>query len=410
MASYTDVRYDLEPPPFMLESGSVLSEPVLKTSRCKNPCRAVSNQFAEPVRLAVRLSDQVLGHYNAGTGLFWAQTAKCGQALPPAAVDCMTSPSEEVTFPLGAHCGPSEMVITPDTCFEFYDFSLPAAVPDMLAVSCKDRFPPDVGNLAEFVSWQAVGFPDGWVACPQFLARNVDSGWSVHYMTVSRPRSPEVAHRLCAMDCLASPAIAVGDSVRKLRVQASVLRWVKDAEVNHALSKFADSMPGMAQNLSSAGASTLTWDDVVYDTDANVPRSMMSWGAFAAWLAKDRPSGLHAVPDLDMVCEPLASYIRAVLGIQGMRNGAVGAAAAVVDTKPLLQYNSPQKMSPEQCAHGAALFYWCAIHRDDDTRAMPKITCKRSLELYLRFGYVFLRKRVYHFHSGKRRRGEEVDE
>jgi hypothetical protein len=75
---------------------------------------------------------------------------------------------------------------------------------------------------------------------------------------------------------------------------------------------------------------------------------------------------------------------------------------------PALECNSPQKMSAPQCMHASLLFYWCSIHKDEDTRRIDKTAAKQILEMYLRFGHVVLRKRAYQFHR-KRLLSEGVE-
>lgn len=354
-----------------------------------------------------------MGHYNTDTKTFWQQTAREGQELPPAAVEILAP--KEVSIPRGVLCGNLPCPITSDTCFDFLDFTLPATSPPILAVG----YPPvEVAKLAEVLAeWDEVidALPQPpFQPSAQFAVAATAHKLVVAHIEVPRGRALEISHRLCSRGWYVSVLLQPGDATPKIRVQASLLRWVKDCEVDHALSKFADSMPGMAPSSATPPACRLlTWDDVVYNDDMNVPRSMMSWGMLAAWLAKGSPNGRgfshsHRPFDLNTICEPLASYMKGVLEIQERRNSGCDEDAAPT---LLLQWNSPQKMTSEQCGHAAALFYWCAMHKDDASRPLSKAVCKRSLELYLRFGYVFLRKRAYQFHSGKRRReeGEEED-
>jgi hypothetical protein len=412
------IFYDLEPPPFSV-GGQVAAaaRPVAATTtRTKNPSRAASEQFTEPVRLAVRLADGAMGHYNTDTQMFWQQTARAGQELPVAEVNILAP--KEVAIPPGVLCGDLPCPITSDTCFDFLDFTVPATSPPILTVGCPLS---DVHALTELLAEVEAQVEILTNPCPppfqpsaHFTAAVAAHKLEVVFVLVSRGSAPEISHRLCSKGWYVSVLLQPGDATPKIRVQASLLRWVKDCEVDHALSKFADSMPGMAPITASSSPARclLTWDDVVYNDDMNVPRSMMSWGMLAAWLAKGSPtsrgfSHSYRPFDLNTICEPLASYMKGVLEIQERRNSGCDE-----DAEPvlLLQWNSPQKMTSEQCGHAAALFYWCAMHKDDASRPLPKSVCKRSLELYLRFGYVFLRKRAYQFHSGKRRReGKEDD-
>jgi len=398
-----EIQYDLEPPPFCgpPESLAILRQ---KPSRCKNPSRPVKNQFCEPVRLALRLVDGVSGHYNTSTHMFWPQSGRLGVETDPALVDVIGP--ESVRIPRGAVCMSLEdATITSDTCFEFYDFSLPHPVPCVLYAAGPggpSSLPRLLGEFMEGVADVGdLASVEGHSACSQFQEAAESRRWVLLTLTLHptyRSRSPEIAHRLCAQAWTVSVPLLPGCAPPKTRVQASILRWVKDTEVSHALSKFADSMPGMTKS-AAAMARPLTWDDAVYDDDFNVSRSMMSWGALAAWLCKGRT--LADFADLHDVCEPLASYLGGVLQVQEQRVcGPRGG------TTPVLRWNSPQKMTSEQCLHGAAMFYWSAIHRDDGTRAVSKAICKRSLEMYLRFGHVFLRKRAYQFHGDKRKREE----
>jgi len=155
----------------------------------------------------------------------------------------------------------------------------------------------------------------------------------------------------------------------------------------------------------AGGPPSLSWTGVVYDAECGVPRAMMSWGAFAAWIAKDWLGAVGLAPDVGGVCEPLASYVAAILAVQVGRNGRGG-----VDlSPPAILFNSPQKATLLQITHALAMFYWAAVHADPLTQVLEKSAAKRALEMYLRFGLVVLRKRAYQFHGAGKRARDESD-
>jgi hypothetical protein len=388
------IRYDLQPPPWI--SSKVAAAAI---SRVKNPVRAAPSQFTDPVCLAEH--GGVLGHYSRdggnggsesdgsgsdgnrdggsggggsgsscgsdGRGAFWGQTA----AVPIVTDDVRILGGQDATLPAGVLHVDGGSGVDPAT-YRFYDFTLPAEAPSILAIAGGSALPRAYACVD--------GMGPGWVPCARFVA--AAAGTEIRYIHVAAAAYVAVAQALTTEGWLVSAPVRPGTPHPLHTVQATTLRWVTDCEARNALSKFADSAPG------AASAASLT--DAVYDKEMNVPRSMLSWGAVGAQLARE-----HKI-DAD-TCEPLASYIRGVLRVQNSRRRQGGEGLAAADTAPLLAYNTPQRMSREQTAHAVALYYWAAIHSDAATRPLPAAVARQSLELYLRFGFVLLRKRAYQF-------------
>lgn len=369
------IRYDLKPPSW--NTGKITATPA---SRAKNPLRQVSDQFAEPVCLAEWGGR--LGHYFEG--LFWDETA----GRPVQTKDgVIIHGGADATIPAGAFAEAAA-----DT-FKLYDFALPAMAPSVLAVWSPSAGVEDVLGLEAVAGMEAP-----WVPCTRFL--ELASGREApvrFYRVADRKHFVATAQLLCVQGWLVS-APTVGGAHPVHSIQLSLLRWVKDTDAEHALSKFADSMPGIACGAGRGyvpPASAPTLLGTVYDQDMNVPRSMMSWGALGARMAKtggSLPAG---------TCEPLKSYIHGVIAVQSSRNKQSGVGGT---PDALLQWNMPQKMSKEQVAHAAALYYWAAIYVGDEA-PLAAAVARQALELYLRFGAVVLRKRAYQFK--RRREGSE---
>lgn len=369
------IRYDLRPPPW--STGKISATPA---SRAKNPLRQVSDQFTEPVCLAEWRGR--LGHYH--NGQFWDQTA----GRPVATADgVIVHGGADATIPSGA------VAETSVDTFKLYDFALPATAPPVLAV-----WSPSSSAVDDLEAVEAMDAP--WVPCARFLELAKD-GHVRFYRVADRKQFLSIAQSLCVQGWLVSaPTVDGAHPVHS--IQLSLLRWVKDTDAEHALSKFADSMPGIACGagrgyVPPAAAPTLL--GMVYDHDMNVPRSMMSWGALGARMAK---AGGPLPAD---TCEPLKSYIHGVITVQSSRNRQGG---AVASTDALLQWNMPQRMSKEQVAHAAALYYWAAIYVADKAPLAAGVA-RQALELYLRFGAVVLRKRAYQFKRHRDVVHEEAD-
>ena len=344
----------------------------------------------------------MLGHYD-DAGCFWGETA-AGPVTVPEEDLCLLG-GQNVDVPRGSVADGGAAAAADDGTYKFYDFSLPAGAPAVLALSGA-IFPESVAAYGgEYV--HGMGAP--WVPCAPFL--DSATGAEVRFVRLAaRKEYVETAHRLCAEGWLVSAPVMPGTPHPVHTVQAGTLRWVKDTEVEHALCKFADSMPGRGRGhgggTTQSGADHLSLLGLVYDGDLNVSRSMMSWGALGACLARRMGSEVL----LEEVCEPLASYVAGVQRVQSRRNCsgvAAGRAAGIT-----LAWNTPQKISKEQAAHAAALFYWAAVHTHAPTRPVPAHIARAALELYVRFGHVLLRKRAYQFHTSggsKRRRDADAD-
>jgi hypothetical protein len=347
-------------------------------SRCKNPNRPAEQQFTEPVQLCYY--DGRTGHYERG--MFWGAMDKNPQAVAPEKLEFVLPlrSSSELAIPTGmiAACK------NDGAALEFYDFG---------GVHKNGRLHVAATHAAGI---QAVLTRMG--LCAEVVPLPCDASPTVEvkatFTVLGLGRHLErVAHCLAATGLGVSLDVAPGAKHPTTRVQASALKWVKDCELAGTMSKYADS--AMADDGSKAVA--LSWAGVVYDEDMSVARTMMSWGALAAWTARNWFAGGDSIPPpaFEEVCEPLASYVRALFGVNSARAGAEVATLSDVS----LCFNSPAKMTAAQVAHANALFYWCAVHKDEDTLAVPRHVAKEILEMYLRFGHVVLRKRAYQFHK-----------
>ena len=143
----------------------------------------------------------------------------------------------------------------------------------------------------------------------------------------------------------------------------------------------------------ATSAPSLSWSGLVYDDSMAVSRDIMCWGAFSAWVCRRWLAGRarEPWPELGQICQPLASYAAALFHLHTCRT-----TGDTPSPGQFLAFNTPQKMSQAQVLHATALFYWASIHADDSTRLLTRADARTGLELYLRFGYVVLRKRAYH--------------
>jgi hypothetical protein len=352
--------------------------------RSKNPNRPAGDHFKEPVCWST--VNGVQGHYNADTKQFWTLVARVPRDVSTEDTVVSDLPAiDHLHIPAGAVAVQNE----DGTCMEFYDFSGPR---DLLYVGGDCLVIHDVRTaLKDFDASCKVQMPVAGAKWKDGLGTTV---WTVSLGADLKSRAEEVAHRLCAAGYQVS--LPFGNGIKKhatIRIQASQLRWVKDADLVQTMAKYADA--AISDSMDGCFAPHLELHNVVYDEAMSVARAMMSWGALAAWSARTWFSRSEMLPPpvFDTICEPLASYLRVLFTVQHAR---MSSASDVV--LPTLACNSPQKMSASQCMHASLLFYWCSIHKDEGTRRIPKTVAKQILEMYLRFGHVVLRKRAYQFH------------
>lgn len=396
--------FDDEEPPMFAGMGE--HNTALRSNRCKNPSRIVSDGFSQALLLARHNPTGVLGHYCEESSEFWPDMGNVLTAVLPSDVTVLGANPDALTIPASSR--------VPGTGTEFLDFAVPAGSPPWLFVALQQPLGPQA--LADQLGSMDMDVGPGGVVVVQYVTKPDDeygptmafdetfiggpcphAVYLVNLGPVYKARSCEVAHRLVCCNMPVSVAVPMRGprAAPKIRIQAGLLRWVKDADLVPSLSKFADSVPGMVHGSASPCKDSLSWSGIVYDHDFGVARAMLSWGALAAWVSKDwlnEHTQVRPAPSLSGVCEPLGSYLRALQTMQQYRNGDPSA-------QPALEYNSPQKMTAEQSEHAVQLFYWASIHRDDGTRPMTMDALRISLEMYLRFGYVILRKRAYQFHG-----------
>jgi hypothetical protein len=139
----------------------------------------------------------------------------------------------------------------------------------------------------------------------------------------------------------------------------------------------------------------------LYDEDFNVQRQMLCWGMFGAWVARSYEGAV------DNVVEPLRSYVSLIRTLEEAREKADASESSSSSAQPApppqLAFNSPARICKEQAESAMRLFYWGAIHGDDDSRPMSRDNARRALEFYILFGHVVLKKRSYKFQASEKR-------
>jgi len=211
----------------------------------------------------------------------------------------------------------------------------------------------------------------------------------------SAAQAPAVASRLLAAGAVAvSCAVASREEAAvPIRVKHTTLKWIKDAKYVKEVSAIVDQLPGLPDKPMEApkGFSPALWSFVLYDQHFEVPRQLLTWGFFAA-----RVNQAITPEQRGRVCEPLRSYIKALVEAEAIRTQQVSGIAP-------LEFNTAPKLSPAQTAHAMAVFYWACIHADDDSRPISQDDARRVLDMYLAHGDVVLKKRAYTFTAAPKR-------
>jgi hypothetical protein len=225
--------------------------------------------------------------------------------------------------------------------------------------------------------------------------------------------APTVASRLLVQEgVVVATAFSVADHApTQCRVKPQPLKWIKDSDFAKEVSSIVDQMPGLFRKRNPAVTEEHVCTPlsfVAYDPAFDVPRQLLSWGFLAAWVQKNSTQ-----EEVDRAPEPLKSYMKAL-------GASMASRFATEDGSPHamhhLEYNTAPKMTPAQYDHALRVFYWAAIHADDETRPITKNDARHILDVYLTCGTVFLKKRAYNFQGvGKRARRraddlEDVDE
>jgi hypothetical protein len=361
------------------------------SGRTRASCRPAPFQFSDKVVLGEY--EDKHGHWDVAAGKFWPDTA---------AVPLSVSDSEKAKV----------VVLADDRCtsipamalnvfdetrayVECFDFKPLPSFPSILLV---DATQEDVNGLLH-------GMFEG-MTCGPFVENELFSRQGMRVQSVVRFVSSKhcspAAFRLVANGIPVSLALASSDAPHPVtRFQAHHLKWLKDSDTRMLLARQTECMPGLAStSLPSASTAPplsgygVSWFGSLYKSDMDVPRAMMSWSAIASfmvreWLHDDATEEIPFFFDAVGTCEPLASYVSAVL------------ASASTPGSARLKYNVPFKPSTSQVHHALELFYWCALHKDEDTIPCAHGHLLKSLELYLRFGLVVTVKRAYHFHVAK---------
>lgn len=239
----------------------------------------------------------------------------------------------------------------------------------------------------------------------------------------SQTSVPEAAARLLAAGYIVSGAVESGSKdtrAARTRVKTHMLRWLRDADLLSAL-------PGIVDYTSVLSCTEVAAQTPrpfsVYDSAMNVPRDMLCWGMYAAWVERGLAAGEDggagmlsaeapltdaapaALSPRTQLCEPLQSYVSTLREFTAKRtqaSGSVGQHQNVLSAQ--LKYNSASKPSRTQQAQALALYYWAAVHADEASMPISREAARQALELYLMFGHVVLRKRAYQFQQERRDR------
>lgn len=379
------------------------------TTRVKNPTRQAPLPFANPVTLVSFESSgkTLFGHLERVDGdkafvipamssdTISLSLADVSILLKAKDVPGIPATSCMYTFQVG---GKARSKDTPEA--DFFNFSILTKQPSILYVrSTKSeddlkRVLEPLGQVAVFVKRSKIeNTAEGpW----QEFWDEADEDASIGVVDTSNADHCALAHRFVHAGLVVSSPVSVpGARAPHIRVKASILRWVKDAECMPAISGIADQLSGirLSHDLGEKEDDEMPWSGALYDDKFDVQRIMLCWGMLGAWIS--------TAPGLDpkTLSEPLQSYVRVFRAFESMRHGEIKA----VDPTKTLKYNCAAKLTAEQTRQALCLFYWAAIHADDETLPVPRSYFRRALELYTSFGHVVLMKRTYNFRDDKKR-------
>ncbi len=401
-------------------SGGLTAPP---SSRTKNPSRvAPSILVSEPVTLGKVVGCEVYGHVSR-PGVLVPEMKTADAAIEGVDLEVLLVPEDVPPIPPGAEAPTEEG--------EFYSFATiypvlfvafgggSAAVPDVLqaliakgsVASVKEiaRTPDTVASYTFEGQGQVPLYP--WADFKDVCAAKPEYTLSVVLLS-DVGASPVVASALVARQAFVATAFTSPDTpAPRTRVRPQPLKWLKDSETAREVAAIVDQMPGVYRRRDPEFVrhfACTPMSGVVYDRAFDVARQLLSWGIFAAWVSR------NASPeDVEEAPEPLRSYMIALRHSEESRFGKPkDAAAAPADPALSLAFNTARKISAEQQEHAMRVFYWAAVHEDDDTRPINKDHARRILDIYVTAcGTVILKKRAYNFQAsatgGKRTRNRK---
>jgi len=238
----------------------------------KNPIRPCHPQFMEPVLMAIDPSGE-MGHWNAETRAFWPAAERMPRAGTPAKMDVLGVPPEATRIPASALASRASA----GSSFECFDFAHRRRTPAVLFVRgsvklVKDAMGSSLGAWGTVKSGGAFAV-SGWGPAEHLGVLRPDEDSVVDLK--SEGFSGPVAHRLCAAGLSVSVPVSAGEPHPVLRVQSSLLRWVKDVDLLSSLSGSADSVPGMSacQQQDDRAGGCAIWSNLLYDGDMGGARS-----------------------------------------------------------------------------------------------------------------------------------------
>ena len=381
-----------------LASGAPVSSAAASaSSRTKNPSRAAPDILGpSPIRLGV--AGGRFGHM-LRPGVFVPEMTASAVLSGPDSEDVMELVDPEEVPGIPVHAGPNV------AAGEFYSFAttvpvlfvggLPPAGPEVAVLVDDGR----VTMVVDQCTCVALGGGRGTV----FPWAGFDPEFA---LVLGDPEAaPGVATYLLAKGArVAGASAAEGAPAPQCRVKNQTLKWIKDADFEKEIAGIVDQMGGLYKKrpfVSEDEYACVPWSFVAYDAAFDVPRQLLTWGFFAAWVLK------NASPeDIAGCCEPLRSYMLALQRSEDARfEDGAGQGAEI----PPLDFNTAVKMTPEQLEHAMRVFYWACLHADDGSRPISKAHARRILDMYLTFGTVLLKKRNYNFQgAGKRRSRKRV--
>lgn len=324
----------------------------------------------------------VWGHWEASTGNLWPQCLHTPLCLKPSEITLFPGTQARATaIPTGVIIDQTSADVT------LIDFAEHAAAAPFLFVEAESQVPCVEKAVADVLAQLDV-------ATTVHVGMMVPAGWDapsdkIILLTVS-VHDPcgvvKTAHRLCANGLRVWPPMRPQHSGPPcIRLTTHVMTCLPTLSPK-ALQAFIP-----MQNTTVDGASTAVCldacTDVLYGKAGDVPRHMLSWPAFAAWISpRIHTIDLKRINDL---FQPLATYVGAF-----QRAFDVMARDVPHDTSasPCL---SACKPTPSQTKHALQLFYWFAVHADEATAPCVPDEARRALVQYLRQGCVVLRKRTY---------------